>query len=305
MKSLTSLKASPRPILKITTPASKNTPRWRSVALLLRSSSSAFSWKRLVRRSRKNKSFQDAEAPTGDISSSSSETLVGSPMEEKLISPKMVRFDDSPTYFGGKRRIKSPKSPTHKGALRSCLIINNTDPFMELLSDDDDDVSAYEDCRNYYPGFVQDMEDLVEREYLKRIQIEESRTPAWQLTEFGCTKMDRQDYVSHCFRMEAERKARQEAEGLRKVVYDHPMTLRWPSREITERPVEAPPVIVIVPPRPLVPDPAPVILNWRQEIARDIIEMFITLCIGLTIHMCIYILGIYCYFTGVYLDDDE
>lgn len=300
----TSTKASSRPVLKITIPTVKNTlTPWRTMGLVLRrSKSSTFSWRRLLR---KNKSSRNSETHlTEDLPSSSSETLVGSPTEEGLSSPKVVRFDDSPTYFRPKRRIKPHKSPTPKGGLRSCLVANNTDPFKELLSDDDDDVSVYEDCLTSYPGFFKDLEDLHEREYFKQMGIERSRTPSWELTEFGCTRISPQDYLSFCMARQAEKKARQDIEGWRKVVYDHPMTLRWPSREITERPVQIS-FIPITPARPFVPAPTPVVLNWHQQITSDAIDMLVSLCIGLTIHLCIYILGIYCFFSGVFLDDDE
>ncbi|KAG1857733.1 hypothetical protein DFJ58DRAFT_326176 [Suillus subalutaceus] len=194
--------------------------------------------------------------------------------------------------------------PFQRGDLRSCLVINNTDPFKELLSDDDDDVSVYEDCLTSYPGFFKDMEDLLEREHFKQMEVEKSRSPSWELTEFGCTKMDPQEYLRSCLAKQAERKSRQDIEGWRKVVYDHPMTLRWPSREITEQPVKESPVISITPPRLFVPEPTPVTLNWHQQIASDVIDMLLSLCFGLTIYMCIYIFGIYCFFTGVSLDEE-
>ncbi|KAG1873829.1 hypothetical protein F4604DRAFT_1925406 [Suillus subluteus] len=303
MKSPTSPKASSRPVLRITIPTVKNTTPWRAMALVLQSSrSSAFSWRRLLRPSRKNRN--GGTHLTEDPASPSSETLVGSPVEEKLTSPKLVRFDDSPTYFRTRRRIKPHNSPIPKGALRSCLVINNTDPFKELLSDDDDDVSIYEDCLTSYPGFFKDMEDLLEREHLKQMEIEESRSPSWELTEFGCTKMDPQEYLRSCLAKQAERKSRQDIEGWRKVVYDHPMTLRWPSREITERPVKESPVVSITPPRLFVYETTPVTLNWHQQIASDVIDMLLSLCFGLTIYICIYILGIYCFFSGISLDEE-
>lgn len=306
MKSPTSPKVSSRPVLRITIPTVKNTTPWRSIALVLQSSrSSAFSWRRLLRPLRKNKSFRNGETHlTEDPSSSSSETLVGSPVEGKLTSPKLVRFDDSPTYFRTRRRIKPHQSPTPKGTLRSCLVINNTDPFKEFLSDGDDDVSVYEDCLTSYPGLFKDMEDLLEREHLEQMEIEKSRSPSWELTEYGCTKMDPQEYLRSCLAKQAERKSRQDTEGWRKVVYDHPMTLRWPSREITERPVEQPPIISTTPPCIFVPKPTPVILNWHQQIASDVIDMLLSLCFGLIICICIYILGIYCFFSGVILDEE-
>ncbi|KAG1750494.1 uncharacterized protein EDB91DRAFT_1107738 [Suillus paluster] len=304
MKSLTSPKASSRPILRITVPKFKNTTSLGSMALVLRpSSSSAFSWRRLLRPLRKRKSSPNDEVLL-HLSSPSSMTLVGSPTEGECTSPKMVRFDDSPTYFGTRRRLRSPKSPA-KGALRSCLVVNNTDPFTEFLSNDADDISVYEDCLTTYPGFFRDMEDLLEREFLEEMKIEKSRTPSWELTEFGCTKIDPEDYLSYCLFIHAEKKRRAETEGWRKVVYDHPMTLRWPSREITERPVKEPQVFLLTPPRLFVPEPTPVILNWHQRIACDVTDMLVTLCIGLTIHMCIYIWGIYCFFSGDFGDEEE
>lgn len=161
----------------------------------------------------------------------------------------------------------------------------------------------YEDCLTSYPGFFNDLEDLHEREYFKRMEIEKSRTLAWELTEFGCTKISPQEYLSFCMARQAEKKARQDNDGWRKVVYDHPMTLRWPSREITERPVK-PSFMPFTPARPFVSAPAPVVLNWHQQITSDAIDMLISLCIGLTVHLCIYILGIYCFFTGVFLDEE-
>ncbi|KAG1751808.1 hypothetical protein EDB19DRAFT_1903763 [Suillus lakei] len=293
MKSLTSPKKSSHPALRITIPTLKNTTPWRTMALVFQSSSSsALSWRRLLRPLRKNKSSRDGETPlTEDPSSSSSETL-------------MVRFNDSPTYFRTKRRIKPHKSPAQKGALRSCLIVNNTDPFEEFLLDDDD-VSIYEDCPTSYPGFFKDMQDLLEREHLEQMEIEKSRSPSWDLTEFGCTKMDPQEYLRSCLAKQAERKAQQETEGWRKVVYDHPMTLRWPSRETTERPVEELPAIPMSPPRLFAPEPTPVVLNWHQRIACDVTDMLVSLCIGLTIHMCIYIFGIYCFFSSVFGDEEQ
>lgn len=148
------------------------------------------------------------------------------------------------------------------------------------------------------------MEDLLEREHLEQIEIEKSRSPSWELTEFGCTKMDPQDYLSFCLAKQAEKQLRQDIEGCRKVVYDHPMTLRWPSREITERPVQEPSVIPMTPPRLSVPEPTPVTLSWHEQIACDVTDMLISLCIGLTIYMCIYIWGIYCFFSGVFLDEE-
>lgn len=302
MKSLKSPKAFSRPVLRITVPTVENTTPWRTMALVLQSPrSSTFSWRRLFR---KNKTSRDGETyPTEDPASPSSETLVESPTEEKPSSPKVVRFDDTPTYFRTRHRIKPHKSSTPKGALRSCLVINNTDPFKELLSDDDDDVSVYEDCLTSYPGFFKDMEDLFEREYLKQMEIEKSRS-SWELTEFGCTKIDPQEYLSSCLAKQAERKLREDIEGRRKVVYDHPMTLRWPSREITERPVKKPPIISMTPPPRFVPNPTPVILSWHQQIASDIFDMLISLCIGLTIQMCICILGIYCFFSDIFSDEE-
>ncbi|KAG2135387.1 uncharacterized protein EDB93DRAFT_827153 [Suillus bovinus] len=305
MKSFTSPKASSRPVLRITIPTVKDTAPWHTMTLVLQSSRpSAFSWRRLLRPSRRNKSFRDGETHLTEDLTSPSDTLVESPIEEKLTSPKMVRFDDSPTYIRTRRRIKPHKSPTPKGSLRSCLVINNTDPLKEVLSDDDDEVSVYEDCLTYYPGFFKDMEDLLEREHLKQMEIAKSRSPSWDLTEFGCTKMDPQEYLSSCLAKQAEKKSRQDIEGWRKVVYDHPMTLRWPSREITERPVQEPSFIPITPPQLFVPEPTPVTLNWHQQIVCDVTDMLISLCIGLTIHMCIYILGIYCFFSGVFLDEE-
>ncbi|KAG2056583.1 hypothetical protein BDR06DRAFT_1005880 [Suillus hirtellus] len=304
MKPFSSPKASSRPVLRITIPKVKNTTPWRSMALVLQSSKiSAFSWRRLLRPSRKNKS-RDGETHLTEGLTSPSETLVGSPIQEKLTSPKLVRFDESPTYFRTSRRIKPHRSPTPKGALRSCLVINNTDPFREFLSDDDDDHSVYEDCLTSYPGFFRDMEDLLEREHLEQIKIEKSRSPSWELTEFGCTKMDPQDYLSFCLAKQAERQLRQDIEGCRKVVYDHPMTLRWPSREITERPVQELSVIPMTPPRLSVPEHTPVTLSWHEKIACDVTDMLISLCIGLTIYMCIYIWGIYCFFSGDFQDEE-
>ncbi|KAG2131870.1 hypothetical protein BD769DRAFT_593790 [Suillus cothurnatus] len=306
MKSPTSPRASSRPVLRITIPKIKNTTPWRTMALVLQpSKSSTFSWRRLLRPSRKNKSFRDGETNlTDDPASPSSETLVGSPIEEKLTSPKLVRFDDSPTYIRISRRIKPHNSPTPKGALRSCLVINNTDPFQELFSDDGDEVSVYEDCLTSYPGFFKDMEDLLEREHLKQMEIEKSRSPSWELSEFGCTKMDPQEYLSSCLAKHAEKKLRQDIEGWRKVVYDHPMTLRWPSREIIERPVKESPIISITPPCLLIPEHTPITLNWHQQIKSDIIDMLLSLCLGLTIYTCIFIWGIYCFFSGIFLDEE-
>lgn len=186
--------------------------------------------------------------------------------------------------------------------LRSCL--QKSDPFADFLSDDTDDVSVYEDCLSTYPGFFQDYEDLLEREHLKQMEKEKSRSFSWQLTEFGCTT-DRQDYLSSCWSIYTEKKRQKEIEGWRKVVYDHPMTLRWPSREITERPVESPPFILATPPRLFVPEPVPVILTWHQRIACDITDMLVVLCIGVTIHICIYIFSLYCFFSGDFGDDEE
>jgi hypothetical protein len=172
--------------------------------------------------------------------------------------------------------------------------LQKSDRFAESPSDDADDVSVYDDCLSTYPGFLQDFEDLLERERLQQMN-----------TELGCTETDPQDYLWYCLSSYAEKKRREEIEGWRKVVYDHPMTLRWPSREIAERPVEFTPSFPTTPPRLFVPEPEPVILNWHQRIACDITDMLVVLCIGLTIHLCIYIFGLYCFFTGVFLDDDE
>jgi len=94
---------------------------------------------------------------------------------------------------------------------------------------------------------------------------------------------------------------RDQIEGQRKVVYDHPMTLRWPSREITERPVEPPPFILET---CVVSEPAPVVLTWHQRITYEITDVFVVLCIGVTIYMCIYIFGIYCFINGSWDDED-
>ncbi|OJA18676.1 hypothetical protein AZE42_08855 [Rhizopogon vesiculosus] len=305
MNSFASPKVSSRPVLKISIPRFKNTTSSRSIAVILRPwSSSSFSWRRFLLPSRKKQSFHDSEVFIADDSSSvSSVTLVGSPTEETCTSPKMVRFNDSPAYFSAKQRIKTPKSLTKKVALRSCLVVHKPNPFTESLSDDADDISVYEDCLSTYPGFSQDFEDLLEREHLKQMKIENSRPPSWQLTEFGY--MDTQDYLSYCRSRYAEKKRQKEIEDRWKVVYDHPMTLRWPSREIAERPVKSPPSILATPPRLFVPQPAPVILSWRQRIVCDITDMLVVLCIGLAIHGCIYTLGLYCFFTGVFLDDEE
>jgi hypothetical protein len=85
----TSPKASSRPVLKITIPTVKNTTPWRTMALVLKSSkSSVFLWRRLLR---KNKSFRNGETHlTEDTASPSSTTLVGSPTEERLTSPKVI-----------------------------------------------------------------------------------------------------------------------------------------------------------------------------------------------------------------------
>jgi hypothetical protein len=163
----------------------------------------------------------------------------------------------------------------------------------------------YEDCLTTYPGFFQDYEDLLEREHLKQMKIENSRSPSWRLTEFGCTKIDPQDYLSYCWSKYTEKKRRKDIEGWRKVVYDHPMTLRWPSREIAERPVESPPCILVTPPRLFVPQLEPVILTWYQRIACDVTDMLVVLCIGLAVHLCIYMFGLYCFFSGVFGDDEE
>jgi hypothetical protein len=186
-----------------------------------------------------------------------------------------------------------------------CGCLQKPDPLEESLSDAADDVTVYKDCLSTYPGFFQDYEDLLEREHLKQMKIENSRSPSWQLTEFGCTKVDPQDYLSYCLSKYAEKKRRKEIEGWRKVVYDHPMTLRWPSREILERPTESPPCIPVTPLRLFVPQPEPVILTWHQQIACDITDMLVGLCIGLTVYLCIYLLGLYCFFSGVFGNDEE
>jgi hypothetical protein len=83
------------------------------------------------------------------------------------------------------------------------------------------------------------------------------------------------------------------------------MTLRWPSREIAERPVESPPCILVTPPRLFVPQPDPVILTWYQRIACDVTDVLVVLCIGLAVHLCIYMFALYCFFSGVFGDDEE
>ncbi|OJA11853.1 hypothetical protein AZE42_08032 [Rhizopogon vesiculosus] len=137
---MNSPKASFRSVLEISIPRLEN-----MISL-------SFSWRRLLRHSRKRRSFYGGEVYIADNSSSvSSVMLVGSPTDETCTSTKMVRFDSSPTYFYTKHRIKTPKSPAKKSVLCSCLV--KPDPSAETVSDDVNDASVYEDRLSTYPGF--------------------------------------------------------------------------------------------------------------------------------------------------------
>ncbi|KAH7924986.1 hypothetical protein BV22DRAFT_1195478 [Leucogyrophana mollusca] len=260
---------------KIKLPGGGNASRARLLSLK--------SWLRRLRGS----AVSLDETLVGDMSSSSSSTLVESPRtrvdgDEK--KEKVVRFADYPTYLGPRKHRRGRRASF--GPKRTCMVKTEAAAYYHDSSDDDED-SVYEDCLSHYVGFEHDYEELLNRECYA--SIERSKRQAWQLRQVEPGLFDPEEYASECFSKFL--KARDNPSP-RKLVFEHPATLPWPSR------VTPPPIPKCEPPPPplaftLAPGVEYIPQAWHVRL-RDRIEGEIIVCsIGLLFHFCLLLYFIY------------
>ncbi|KAF9221754.1 hypothetical protein BS17DRAFT_242194 [Gyrodon lividus] len=266
-----------------------------TLAILLRPS--IVLWKLVFRRSRStgNTTFTD-------VASSLPETvaIVDNASPTACMGPKRVRFDDQPLISSRttltKRPRRSPRSPR-----RPCLVVRRYgDPYAKSSesSFDADSQSIYEDCLSDYPGLQADLQALAYRGYIEERRIEDSRKSEFFETEFGATKFDRRGYGHYCLSKCID-KQREDSRTPKKLVFEHPAHLPWPSRapplpsfELPEWARPLPPL-----PTPVPSPPRPLFRRLQKCIVDEIENAIVVLIIGLFIHACIFLYFLYDVFT--------
>ncbi|KIK92284.1 hypothetical protein PAXRUDRAFT_830093 [Paxillus rubicundulus Ve08.2h10] len=286
--------------------ASKETKA--TLAILLRPSTLV--WKLVLRHFRSTGRSPSSSTETL-VASSSSETatLVGGASPPVYTGPKRVRFHDQPLVFSPKMLAKRPKSGSPRSPQRPCLVVRRYDNPYTAFSEssrDTDSQSIYEDCLSDYPGFLLDIQTLEDSEYFQAQLREESRTSDFFETEFGYTKFDRTGYRHYCLSICFD-KQREASRAPKKLVFEHPAHLPWPSRAPPsptfeppewDRPWPALPASVSPPPRPL-------LKRLQKCIVDEVENAIVVLMVGLFIHACIFLYFLYDVFTRGLVPSDD
>ncbi|KIJ07029.1 hypothetical protein PAXINDRAFT_103139 [Paxillus involutus ATCC 200175] len=278
-----------------------------TLAILLRPST--LPWKLILRRSRS----------AGHSPSPSTETLVASSSSETLTldedtpppvytGPKRVRFHDQPLVFSRKMLAKRPKSGS-QSPQRPCLVVRRYgDPYATSSesSRDTDSQSIYEDCLSNYPGFRLDIQTLEDRKSFEAQLIEESRTSDFFETEYGYTRFDRTGYRHYCLSICFD-KQREASRAPKKLVFEHPAHLPWPSRAPPSPTFELPEWAQPLPPLPasVPPPPRPLLKRLQKCIVDEVENAIVVLIIGLFIHACIFLYFLYDVFTRGLVPSDD
>lgn len=244
-------------------------------------------WKHAVCRLRKSRPTTTA-APS-IVSSSSSETLIDDSSSGSSSRRKSVRFDDEPTVFFRKSRIRTPKRSSIKLPERPCLLRRPGDvstPTEEETPHCDVE-SIYEDC---ICDLVSPVDVAAELERV-RLRHKESRRPFFYASDSGTINFDRVSYGQYCLSKYIEKERR--SPPLKLVL--HPLP---PSPVIKEfkplsfpRPTPRPPADT---------SPRSPIRCVQQCIVDEFENAVVVLAIGLTIYTCIFLFFLYNVFVRLF-----
>lgn len=170
--------------------------------------------------------------------------------------------------------------------------------------------SVYEDCLSHHPGFIVDLHALEGDDPLDARSCRRSRRSEFYEMESGIAMFDRTGYANYCLGRWLD-KQREEARAPRRLVFEDPALLPWPSRTqpLPLPPPSRDPSAVV---RPVPSLPAPVCrpsksLAWRmyRYIEDELHNAVAVLIIGLFIHICLLVFLVYDVLTRGLIPSDE
>lgn len=155
--------------------------------------------------------------------------------------------------------------------------------------------SVYEDCLSDYPGFLADLQVLEADERSNTRPLRCIRRSEFYETESGIAIFDRTGYANYCLSRWLD-KQREEARTPRKLVFEDPVLLPWPSRTLSPPPSSSPSDVA----RPMPPLPSLVCrpprsrtLHMWKHIEDELQNALVVLIIGLFIHICLFLFLLY------------
>lgn len=161
--------------------------------------------------------------------------------------------------------------------------------------------SVYEDCLSDYPGCLADLQVFEgdERSDIRRSEFYE--------TESGIATFDRTGYANYCLSKWLD-KQREEARAPRKLVFEDPVLLPWPSRTLPPPSSNPPDLACPMPP----PRPSPICRPPRSlprriwKLVEDELQnAIVVLIIGLFIHICLFLFLLYDILTRGLIPSDD
>ncbi|KAH0834102.1 hypothetical protein J3R83DRAFT_11390 [Lanmaoa asiatica] len=176
----------------------------------------------------------------GDNTSSSS----------SITPTKKVRFNEQPVTISRKSFFERCRKDSNSSPARPCLVIREHDdvrrkPLKPPL--ETDCRSVYEDCLSDYPGFLADLQVLEGDERSDTRPLKCIRRSEFYETESGIATFDRTGYANYCLSRWLD-KQREEARTPRKLVFEDPALLPWPSRTLSPPSSNPPDVTCPMPP---------------------------------------------------------
>lgn len=166
--------------------------------------------------------------------------------------------------------------------------------------------SVYEDCLSDHPGFLVDLHVLEGDEPSNTRSLECVRRSEFYETESGIATFDRIGYANYCLSRWLD-KQREEARAPRKLVFEDPVLLPWPSRTLPPRSSST---LDAACPMPSLPSPT---YTSSRSLPRRICKYvedelqnaIVVLTIGLFIHMCLFLFLLYDILTRGLIPSDE
>ncbi|KAG8215495.1 hypothetical protein J3R82DRAFT_9128 [Butyriboletus roseoflavus] len=231
------------------------------------------------------------------------------PSSTSSITPKKkVRFTERPVTISRKGFFEKCRKDSGSSPARSCLVIREHDAVRcqpQKLPLEADCRSVYEDCLLDYPGFLVDLQ-VLEGDERSDTPFGCVRRSEFYETESGIATFDRTGYANYCLSRWID-KQREEARAPRKLVFEDPVLLPWPSRTLPppssgslEMSCPMPPL-----PSPIYRPPRSLPRRMWRYIEDELQNAIVVLIIGLFIHICLFLFLLYDILTRGLIPSDE
>lgn len=168
--------------------------------------------------------------------------------------------------------------------------------------------SVYEDCLSDYPGCLADLQVLEGDERSDTGPLKCIRRSEFYETEFGIATFDRTGYANYCLSRWLDKQREEEARAPRKLVFEDPALLPWPSRTLPPPSRTLLDVACSMPPplsSPICRPPPSLPRRILKHVEDELQNALVVLFIGLFIHICLFLFLLYDILTRGLIPSDD